>query len=141
MKRHKALAPLSREHHDALILAQLLKKNTPAYRGLPTAPKEKAVFALGMFTTTLQQHFIKEEFMLDKVNEYHDEIKNLTLEIVQEHKQLTATFMSLESGNDLEETLDTLGKALERHIRKEERILFPLIQQYCPNEILNAIEL
>jgi len=44
------------------------------------------------------------------------------------------------SGN-LVGDLDKLGKKLEQHIRKEERILFPLIEQYCPEEMLAAITL
>jgi len=34
MKRHEALAPFSREHHGALILAQVMKKGAPAYKGI-----------------------------------------------------------------------------------------------------------
>ena len=42
MKRHEALAPLSREHHGTLILAQLLKKGAPVYKGLPDTDTGKA---------------------------------------------------------------------------------------------------
>lgn len=34
MKRHKALIPLSHDHHHGLLLAQLVKKNVPDYKGL-----------------------------------------------------------------------------------------------------------
>jgi hypothetical protein len=88
MKRHEALAPLSREHHSALILAQLLKKNAPAYKGLPTALDEKAAYALQMFTATLQLHFTNEEEMLDKIRNIHTEIDKLSGEIFTEHQQL-----------------------------------------------------
>ena len=141
MNRHESLAPLSREHHTALILAQLLKKGAPVYKGLPTLPKDKARFAEKMFANILQQHFTKEETLLEIVKGYHEEIKKLALEITQEHAQLTVGFNSLDSTIDLEEKMDVLGKALDRHIRKEERVLFPLIQQYCPAEILASIDL
>ena len=36
MKRHPSLAPYSSDHHRILVVAQLLKKSSPAYRGLPT---------------------------------------------------------------------------------------------------------
>ena len=88
MKRHEALAPLSREHHSALILAQLLKKDAPAYKGLPTALNEKAAYALHMFITTLQLHFTNEEEMLDKIKNVHTEIDKLSDEIFKEHQQL-----------------------------------------------------
>ncbi|MGF2411437.1 hemerythrin domain-containing protein [Ferruginibacter sp.] len=141
MKRHEALAPLSREHHDALILAQLLKKNAPVYKGLPQLPKDKAVYATNFYHSNLQKHFKQEEQMLHKVKQYNSKIEEITPEIIYEHEQLTQLFISLDKTADLQTTMDTLGKALEAHVRKEERILFPLIQEHCPAEILNSIEL
>jgi iron-sulfur cluster repair protein YtfE (RIC family) len=35
--------------------------------------------------------------------------------------------------------MDTLGVALEKHIRKEERILFPLLQLHCSDAQLQDI--
>lgn len=140
MKRHDALTPLSREHHSALILAQLLKKDAPAYKGLPTALNEKAVYALQMFTATLQLHFTNEEEMLDKIRNVHTEIDKLSDEIFTEHQQLKKMFLSLDKTNNTSEELDTLGRALEDHIRKEERLLFPLIQQHCSEAVLNSFD-
>jgi iron-sulfur cluster repair protein YtfE (RIC family) len=141
MKRHEALAPLSREHHDALILAQLLKKNAPVYKGLPQLPEDKAKYATDFYHSNLQKHFKQEEQMLEKVKQYDSKIAEITPEIVYEHEQLKQLFISLDKTADLETIMDTLGKALEAHVRKEERILFPLIQEHCPEEILNSIGL
>ena len=140
MKRHEALAPLSREHHSALILAQLLKKDAPAYKGLPTALNEKTAYALQMFTATLQLHFTNEEEMLDKIRNVHIEIDKLSDEIFTEHQQLKKMFLSLDKTNNTSEEMDTLGRALDDHIRKEERLLFPLIQQHCSEERLNSFD-
>lgn len=140
MKRHEALAPLSREHHSALILAQLLKKDAPDYKGLPTAVNEKAAYALQMFTATLQLHFKNEEELLDKIRNVHTEIDKLSDEIFKEHQQLKKMFLSLDRTDNTIEELDTLGQALDDHIRKEERLLFPLIQQHCSEEILNSFD-
>ena len=42
---------------------------------------------------------------------------------------------------NLQVHLDTLGNALEIHIRKEERELFPLIEETCNEaELLTAID-
>ena len=141
MKRHEALAPLSRDHHEALILAQLLKKDAPAYKNLPTQPDEKAAYAVNFYISHLQKHFLQEETMLMKVKNYNSEIEKLTTEIITEHQYLTTIFLSLNKTDNLSVTLDVLGTALENHIRKEERILFPLIQQHCPAEILNTLVL
>jgi hemerythrin-like domain-containing protein len=138
MKRHEALAPLSRDHHKALILAQLLEKDAPAYKNLPKQPKEKATYAVNFYTNHLEKHFLQEETMLQQVKKYNIEIEKLTEEIISEHLYLKTIFLSLDKAVNLSVTLDVLGTALENHIRKEERILFPLIQQHCPAEILNT---
>ena len=139
MKRHEALAPLSREHHEALLLAQLLKKNAPVYKGLPETTGAKAAYAVNFYTTKLVTHFNIEEQILQKVKQYNGAIAALTAEIIQEHVQLAAMFNALHHSDDLADALDKTGTLLEAHIRKEERVLFPLIQQYCPEEVLATI--
>lgn len=139
MKRNEAIAPLSREHHTALILAQLLKKNAPAYKGLPDTIAEKATYAQELFQYTIQKHFEQEEAMLDLVTDCDAELTSITTEIKTEHKYLTVLFHSLETATDLTATLDTLGIALEKHIRKEERVLFPLLQLHCSEEQFQQI--
>ena len=69
----------------------------------------------------------------------HAEIDRISHEIIYEHQHLKKMFSAIESDENLVETLDELGRALEVHIRKEERVLFPLIQQYCPEEMLDEI--
>ncbi len=139
MKRHEALIPLSREHHEALILAQLLKLTAPDYAGLPTDTNEKSAYALDMFNKNLLPHFKSEEKILSAVRDIHPDIARLTDEIFAEHEELILKFGSLNPGAVVAEELDVLGQALEAHIRKEERILFPMIQQFCPEEILQKL--
>ncbi len=139
MKRHEALAPLSREHHSTLMLAQLLKKHAPVYKGLPRNATDKAAYALQQFETIIKKHFQLEETILEKAKDAHADIKMLAKEIVQEHQQLTGLFLSLSAATGMEETMDELANALENHIRKEERVLFPLLQQHCSEELLQQI--
>jgi iron-sulfur cluster repair protein YtfE (RIC family) len=141
MKRHESLAPLSREHHEALILAQILKKNAPAYKGLPQTLPGKVKYALVFFNNHLKKHFQQEEQMLNKVKHCDTRIAEITREIIAEHEQLTLLFNNLHDELNVEATMDTLGHALDAHIRKEERVLFPLIQEACPENILNTLEL
>ncbi len=131
MKRHEALAPLSREHHDGLILAQLLKKNAPPYRGLPTDLPGKLGYAREVFCDILDKHFIQEEKVLHAISGKHQAIDEMTKEIIAEHNDLRKMFKKLGMYGRLEEDLDALGHALEAHIRKEERELFPLIQEHA----------
>ena len=139
MKRHESLVPLSRDHHDALILAQLIKKNAPVYKGLPDTIATKASYAIKMFKDDLVKHFAKEEYLLRRVKYLHPDILALTDEIVAEHQELATLFISLENGPDQQTILNELGTKLELHIRKEERVLFPLIQQNCPQELLEEM--
>lgn len=139
MKRHESIAPLSRDHHGSLILAQLLKKNAPVYRDMPDNEKDKARYAQQQFEGHIKKHFEQEEAIMKLVKGSHTEINTLASEIKREHRELTALFHSLESATDLETVMDTLAIALETHIRKEERILFPLLQQHCSEELLQEI--
>ncbi|MEP7254452.1 MAG: hemerythrin domain-containing protein [Ferruginibacter sp.] len=141
MKRHEALAPLSREHHDTLILAQLLKKGAPEYKGMPNTDKDKAGFAQKQFEEIIKEHFKKEELVLEKAWGSDIVINELITEIKNEHQQLTALFLSLNSTTKLEDTLDELGRMLEVHVRKEERVLFPLLQQHCSEDVLQQIHI
>ena len=141
MKRHESLVPLSREHHPSLLLAQLLKKNAPAYRGMPTDPVSKAAYAVEQFDSSIKQHFSKEEQMLEKLKGLNHAIDLLAAEIIQEHRALTDSFIAIRSSDDLVNDLHTLGNRLEQHIRKEERVLFPLIEQHCPEKMLAEIML
>jgi len=140
MKRHPSLAHLSREHHPALLLAQLLKNDAPAYKGMPVEPAAKAAYALNLFLTDLKDHFKKEERLLQRVKDFNNNIERLAGEIIEEHRELTDDFLTLQSAKNLVNSLDDLGRKLEQHIRKEERVLFPLIEQYCPEAVLAEIE-
>lgn len=140
MKRHESLAPLSREHHDGLILAQLLKKGAPAYRGLPTDLAGKLSYARDLYESLLEAHFLLEEKVLELVGGRHPDIDSLAGEIRNEHRSLSRKFHALSyTDSSLEGKLDELGHELENHIRKEERLLFPVMQEQCTAVDLEAI--
>jgi len=139
MKRHEAIAPLSRDHHGTLLLAQLMKQHAPAYRGLPGNATDKAKYAQEQFESHIRQHFQLEETMLEKVRHIHPLITSLAAEIKAEHLELTALFQSLATANDPGTVMNKLAVKLEGHIRKEERILFPLLQEQCSEDILTEI--
>lgn len=141
MKRHPALIPLSREHQPALLLAQVLKKDAPAFNGMPSTVPDKAAFALKMYQLNLKEHFTKEEEVFNKIKNINAAIDALAAEIIAEHQQLSAAFLALNKTDHTAEELDALGEALDAHIRKEERILFPLMQEHCSEEVLASFQL
>lgn len=140
MKRHPSLISLSREHHGALILARLLQKNAPAYKGLPSDSNGKAVYALQFYKDELIQHFLQEEKVLALVKGTDKNMDLLIDSIFEEHRQLQLLFKAIEGHKDLQLHLHETGVLLEKHIRKEERELFPLIQEKCSEEKLLVIE-
>ena len=139
MKRHEAIAPLSRDHHATLILVQLMKKNAPLYNGLPDNTEDKVRYAIEQFETHIRPHFQLEEAMLGKVKHIHPSIKILAEEIEAEHRVLSRLFQSLADTNDPVITMNELAVKLEDHIRKEERVLFPLLQEQCNETVLAEI--
>jgi iron-sulfur cluster repair protein YtfE (RIC family) len=77
--------------------------------------------------------------MLEKVKDCNLEIQKLADEIIREHILLTTSFLLLEKSENLVTDMDFLGDALEKHIRKEERVLFPLMEKYVPEELIGDI--
>ena len=78
---------------------------------------------------------------MEKARGCYATIDNFIDEIKNEHRQLTALFFSLNNTTKPEDTLDELGRMLEAHVRKEERVLFPLIQQHCSGDVLQQIHI
>jgi hemerythrin-like domain-containing protein len=140
MKRHEAIAPLSREHHDALILSQLLKLNAPAYRGMPSTITDKIVYAKTFYNEHLIAHFKQEEALLNIVHHNDVAIDAMANEIRNEHVVLSALFELLDVSIPDEMQLDEIGRQLELHIRKEERQLFPMIEANCTEQQFDEIK-
>jgi hemerythrin superfamily protein len=139
MKRHPSLAPLSRQHHGALILAQLLKKNAAAYKGMPNDTGGKATYAAGFYHTDLLPHFEAEEKIFEKLKDMDAALDKEIKEIMEEHVLLQKLFEGINDQPDLPAYLDVMGHTLEKHIRREDRILFPLIEQVADEAMLVSI--
>ncbi len=139
MKRHESLAPLSREHHAALLLAQLLKKNAPAYKGMPTDTEGKILYAAQFYSSHLIAHFNDEEKVFEKLKGKTAPLDDAIKKITAEHVMLRKLFEGISNQQDPINYNDTLGHSLEKHIRKEERELFPMIEQSADENTLASI--
>ena len=140
MKRHSSLAHLSREHHGALILARLLQKNAPLYKDLPSDTNGKADYAFKFYHSELLKHFEEEEKVLKLVEGINKPLDLMIGSILHEHQELHSAFKSINNHPEITMHLDKIGKLLENHVRKEERQLFPLIEDSCDEEIMAAID-
>lgn len=142
MKRHKALVPISREHHQMLLLAQLLKKDAPLYRGLPEDTEGKALYAWQQWKEFIKLHFKREEeCIFALVRNKSGEIRNLCKQLISEHLLMKEKFEQLMQRTDKEEWMDQLGKLLESHIRNEERVLFEKIQETLNEDEMQLLEM
>ena len=140
MKRHPALIPLSREHHGALILARLLQKDAPVYKGLPTDIQGKAEYAYKFYQEELVKHFEDEERVLKLVTGVESNLDLMIKTIYSEHQEFHKLFQSIDNHPDLTSHLDQIGKTLETHVRKEERELFPLMQETCNDDLMIKVD-
>jgi iron-sulfur cluster repair protein YtfE (RIC family) len=141
IKRHKALQPLSKEHHKGLILAQILKKGAPQYKGMPSTIEGKKEYTLLLYSSELIRHFKnEEEILFPLVKGKNSEVDNLTEEIINEHRQIRQLVKEVQKTVELEKKLDEFGRLLENHIRKEERELFPKIEKILTEVQLFELE-
>ena len=140
MKRHPALAELSREHHHELSLARGLRRAA-------TAPPEQRLAAatayVEQFFGPTTDHFRREEEVVFPLYARHAGPTPLVERILREHMELQrprARAARPGGGGEVEpETLDALGTLLHDHVRLEERELFEEIQRVVPDAELEAL--
>ncbi len=138
MKRHPALIPISREHHQLLLLAQLLKEGAPAYKGMPTDLAGKVDYAKNTWDSLIKQHVeLEEKVLYPTLIIYAPSLSNLVNELKKEHDEIRDLFNNLIL--DIE-SMDRLGKLIEQHVRKEERMLFQKAQELLTEEQLDQLK-
>ncbi|WP_156825741.1 hemerythrin domain-containing protein [Lewinella cohaerens] len=143
MKRHPALTPLSREHHQLLVLAQVLKQDVPAYKNMPVTPIEQRDYALERYTELIEPHFAWEEkVLLPLAKRYGDKLLRLSAQVLTEHDAIRKAFeqLAVTPEADLAQELDLLGRALSANVRFEERVLFQKMQELLPETAWISME-
>ncbi|MGW8123496.1 hemerythrin domain-containing protein [Roseivirga echinicomitans] len=130
LKRHKALQPFSREHHHGLLLCWKIRKGFLS----KVEPNRIKTYADWFYETHLVPHFSdEEEFIFPILGEEHEHIKKA----MAEHRRLARLF---EDKADIARNLNRIEEELEKHIRFEERTLFPEIQEVATPEQLDKIK-
>jgi hemerythrin-like domain-containing protein len=131
--RHASLIPLSQDHHHGLALALRCRKQALGQikpmgaEGLRERAKEFVVF----YRAHLVPHFrAEEEALFPLLRSAVPECQDMIAELVRDHRQIRQAIPQLEDGTGLAKLIFDLGDLLERHIRKEERDLFPLFEQH-----------
>ena len=130
IKRHKALQSLSREHHFGLLLCWKIRRGLE----LEVAPDRIGAYLKEMWEHQLAEHFDMEEKYVFPILAQGD---SLVKEAMFDHRLLKRLIL-MEPFTI--KTLNRIEEKLERHIRLEERELFPAVQLNATEAQLLIIE-
>jgi hemerythrin-like domain-containing protein len=140
--RHASLVPLSQDHHHGLSLALRCRKQAlgqikpMGVQGL----QERAKEFLAFYASNLVPHFrAEEEVLFPLLRSVVPEDAKMIDELVQHHAEIRHAMPQLEAGIGLAKLIFDLGDLLERHIRKEERELFPIFERTVSAEKAEAV--
>lgn len=137
LRRHPELIPYSREHHKLLLTAQLLKTDVPDYKGMPNTPEGKRTYLYVFLDDFLEPHLQREEQELfPRVQQHTSALDDMIDDLQQDHAYFRRQIAALQdlNGDELIQTMDRLGRRLEKHVRKEERVFFQKVQQTVLND-------
>mgnify|MGYP001403110005 CR=1 FL=1 len=139
MKRHPGLHPLSHHHHHALAAAKRLKMAGVQHKGY--RPEDVRDHLAAFWEPGGQEHFREEEeILLPVFAKYASPNHPVIVDMLLEHVQIRSLiYQILQEGQLSVEIMERLGHLLEEHVRKEERIVFPLIEQTVPGEVLEKL--
>ena len=132
IKRHKGLQPLSREHHQGLLLSWKIRVGLKKGISIDRIKNYCDFF----FKEELLNHFNIEELHVFTLLDSKDDLVKKAL---ADHKRLKRLFLTKQP--DMK-TIVAIEEELEQHIRFEERILFNKIQEQTPEqELLKILDL
>jgi hypothetical protein len=135
MKRHRALIPLSHDHHQALVAARRLRRAADAEED----PADAVAAFVRFFRTSSVPHFREEEETIFPLVIDNHEARPLVVQALLDHQQLHALTAMLETADDVGATMHELGQLLEAHVRFEERTLFPLVERLVGDSLDDAV--
>jgi hypothetical protein len=135
MKRNPGLVTLSRDHHQALSVAQKLRRATA-----DTAQEARSAF-VAYWEEHGRAHFrLEEEILLPAYAAHGDPHHPLVARALCDHVAIRARAdaLAVDEAPD-PATLRELGEGLADHVRLEERELFGLIEAALPAARLAAV--
>jgi len=140
IKRHESLKDLSRHHMIGLHLALKLKRAGTEESRLTI--EEIMKDADDFWNPDGQEHFREEEeILLPAYAQYKDINQPEIIEMLLEHVQIRSLFDQLLKSKDADlNIMHDLGAILEAHIRKEERVIFPMIEKALPEKKLQELK-
>jgi hemerythrin-like domain-containing protein len=135
VKRSSALAPLSRDHHHALVIASALSRATEATAGSAARLFEDFI------AEHERVHFALEESLLLPALPEGARGRLLAERVRQDHRHLEEMAKQLErdSVRPTAELAHSIGVRLRGHVQMEERELFPYLERVLDPAALERI--
>ncbi len=139
MRRHKNLIPLSRQHHQMLILAQVLKSDVPAYKDMPSTVSAKTEFLNEKLENLILPNFkMHRNHLYPALIDWAFADTPLMNEVATMENELVEDIVAQKQHD--EDSLDLIGQAIEQLVRKKERFLYHAMQEQCGKQ-LDSFEL
>lgn len=140
LPRHEAIQPLSRHHHHALTMALKINKTLTGEVSDETAAHLREQILL-FWEPGGQAHFREEEeILLPAYSRYASIEQEEIVKMLVEHTQIRALIAAIsDKDGNWKERMGELGRLLEQHVRREERIIFPMMETAMPEDVLNRL--
>ena len=135
MKRDENLKTLSWEHHFGLVVAFRLQQGLK--NGAATTVMKK--YILHIWEHALRHHFRQEEDVINPALKKSHEGKKVIQQMMDEHQTFRDLIMQIKTGKVKTDQIKIFADILNRHIRFEERQLFPFLETHTSREELAEI--
>jgi hemerythrin-like domain-containing protein len=133
MKRNENIQALSRDHHFGLLFCWKIQKGLTSNVEIERINRYVNYF----WETNLHQHFLEEETIL--FHQLHDRFCD---DAIREHKAIALQINKINNKEKLNpKAYADLAMLVNRHIRFEERILFPHLENTLSANQLRIIGL
>jgi len=134
MKRNKNLEYLSWEHHDGLVAIFRLRE------GLRNGTETTIIleYLLHVWENALTHHFRMEEEVFGSHLKLEQDEERLLIRMMEEHAVFRNLVQQIED-NPSSSNIKEFADLLKRHIRFEERELFPFMEKELSDEKLAEI--
>jgi len=143
-KQKNTIGPISREHHETLLLALHLQQGEKILsKTVSYDPIDQAREIVDFYNLHLADHFeIEERILFPSVSRLIPTTAALINELTEEHRRLEQMIDEFrkEIFKDIDHSLREFGALLEEHIRKEDEQLFPLFDRHAPAAAFDEIE-
>ena len=131
IKRSPQLAPLSREHHEGLLLVWKIQQGLR----FNVDPERIRKYILWYWQNHIKPHFYQEEKILQP---YIPADNELLQRMIKEHELIREFILGLDKEAN-KEIFSSLATLLSDHIRFEERKLFAYLEQILSKDQLDVI--